>query len=99
MAGERKSVSALTALLIALPFGLVLAWSLPTQGPSRAELAEALSSASARPVPASDLRDLSCDDPGTQGIACRWQQRVDGDWQARSGALAVSAGGWQLVER
>lgn len=99
MAGKARPVSALRALLIALPIGLILAWSLPTQGPSRAELAQAITARDGGAVSARDLRDLQCGNAVGGGYACRWMQREGDAWQARAGHVHVSAEGWRLTAR
>ncbi|MBO9576270.1 MAG: hypothetical protein J7494_11070 [Sphingobium sp.] len=94
---EPKMTGAVTALLIALPFALVLAWSQPTRGPSRAELAEALSREAGRTIAASDLRSIRCT---VQSVTyeCRWEQRADEAWSERSGRLATGGDGWRLAK-
>ncbi len=99
MAGKARPVSALKALLIALPIGVILAWSLPTRGPSRAELAQALMARDGGAVKASDLRDIQCRNATRGGYACRWMQRANDAWQARAGHVQASGEGWRLAAR
>ena len=94
-----KATGALTALLIALPLGLVLAWSQPTDGPSRAELAAALTQDGGAPVAARDIESLHCEKAASIGYECRWRQRVDDVWQQREDAFAIETEGWQLLPK
>lgn len=94
---EPKVTGAATALLIALPFGLALAWSQSTVGPSRAELAAALSHGAEKPVRASDIESIACEERAASGYQCRWRQRVDEVWQARSAAVSTSGDGWRIL--
>jgi hypothetical protein len=96
MFGAGGSFKALPALAIALLIGLVLAISQRTVGPSRAELAQALSKSGKDTVTASDVRSLRCDEFQTGGYACRWQQREDGAWFERSGQAQIDAAGWHV---
>lgn len=93
-----RSPGALMALLIAAPFALVLAWSQPSSAPSRAELAKALDRAGQGAITASDIRSIDCAEPDAAGYACRWRQREDGAWLARSGRFAVGASGWRFMD-
>ncbi len=88
MAAQPRSLGGLAALLIALAVGLVLAFSQRTSGPSRAELAQALSRTGNGAVATGDLRSLTCAEPTPQGYACRWQQREDDLWRDRPAAWA-----------
>ncbi|HEY1125313.1 MAG TPA: hypothetical protein VGE65_06745 [Sphingobium sp.] len=95
MPAETGSLKGLPALLAALLVGLVLALSQRTIGPSRAELADALSSARPQRVGANEIRSLTCREaPG--GFTCRWRQLEDGLWVDRAGAARIDAGGWHL---
>lgn len=96
MIGAGGSLKALPALAIALLIGLVLAISQRTVGPSRAELAQALSKSGKDPVAASDVRSLRCTEAATGGYACRWQQREDGAWIDRSDSARIDATGWHM---
>jgi hypothetical protein len=94
--GERRSARIAVAVAVAL--GLVLAWSQGRDGPSRIELAQALSATADRPVRGDDLRAIGCTRTADgQGYACHWRQRMDGDWLARSGLLRADAQGWRLA--
>ncbi len=97
MAGQPRSLGGVAALLIALAVGLVLALSQRTTGPSRAELAQALSRAGEGAVAAGDLRSLKCGDAEARGYACRWQQREDDLWRDRSGRLGMAPDGWRMI--
>lgn len=97
MAGEPRTIGAARALLIALPFGLLLAWSQSARGPSRAELATALSQVEGRRVKAADLRSLRCDDASAGGFACRWEQLEVGRWTVQNGRLSVRDNGWVVA--
>jgi hypothetical protein len=94
--GASGSLKALPALAIALLIGLVLAVSQRTVGPSRAELAQALSKTGEDRVTASDVRSLRCDEFPAGGYACRWQQREDGAWMDRSGNARIDPIGWHV---
>jgi len=89
-----RSPGALAALLIAIPFALVLAWSQSSQAPSRAELAAALNRAGDTSVTASDIRSIDCAAPDADGYACHWRQ-LD---VARSGHFVVDSTGWRQVK-
>lgn len=93
-----KATGAMTALLIALAFGLVLAWTQRTVGPSEAELATALSRATGQQVGPGDVEALRCGESIPVGYQCRWRQRDGDSWQERGGRLAADATGWRLVE-
>lgn len=93
---EPRAMSGRRALLIALPLGIAIALTLPTRGPSRGELAQALAQAGDEDIGASDLRDLDCRE-STDGYACRWQQREAGEWTGRTGALRGGADGWRMI--
>lgn len=82
--------------MIALLIGLVLALSQRTVGPSRAELAQALSTGGNDRVAASDVHSLRCSEFSTGGYACRWQQRVDDVWTERSGRAQIDGAGWHV---
>ena len=91
-----RPMKALPALLIALIVGAVLVVSQRTVGPSRAELAQALSNADGDRVGVADIRSLKCEEaPG--GFACRWKQFVNEAWVDRSGAAKIDAGGWHAT--
>lgn len=94
---EPGRMGAVAALMIALAFGLLLAWSQSTQGPSRAELAAALSIEAGRVVAASDIRSIRCAGQSI-GYDCRWEQQVDEVWRQRGGRLATDVDGWRLVK-
>jgi hypothetical protein len=94
--GTGGSLKALPALAIALLIGLVLAISQRTVGPSRAELAQALSNSGTDRDAASDVRSLRCDELQSGGYACRWQQREDGVWIERSGNALIDTAGWHV---
>jgi len=94
MIGKPGSLKALPALAIALLVGLVLAWSQRSIGPSRAELAGALSKTGAGRVAASDIRSLRCVEAAAGGFACRWRQRVDDAWIDRTGRARIDGSGW-----
>jgi hypothetical protein len=96
VAGAPRSLGALPALAIALLAGIVLALTQRSDGPSRAELAQALMRAGDGAVPVRDLRSLSCDAYQSAGYACRWQQRIDGDWRERTGRVQIDAGAWSV---
>ena len=96
MIGAPRPMKALPAMLVALLVGLVLALSQRTTGPSRAELAEALSQAGKEKITAGDLRALRCTEAGAGGYACRWQQRVDETWVERSGSARIDGAGWHV---
>ncbi|GEM_PF-1602537 len=97
MAGRRPAAGPLKALLVALPFALVLAWTLPTQGPSRAELARALSRDGDSIAP-SDIESIRCA-AVARGVVqdCRWRQHGEQGWRSGTGRLAATAEGWLLV--
>jgi hypothetical protein len=91
-----RPMKALPALLIALIVGAVLAVSQRNVGPSRAELARALSNTDGDRVAAADIRSLKCEEaPG--GFACRWKQFVNEKWVDRTGAVKINAGGWHTI--
>lgn len=92
-----KVTGAWTALLIALPFGLILAWTQPTAGPSRAELAAVLSRDTGRDVKTADVESVHCDDTGSAVYQCRWRQQQGDAWQDRAAAITASSSGWQVV--
>ncbi len=96
MFGAGGSLKALPALGIALLIGLVLAISQRTVGPSRAELAQALSKTGKGTVAASDVRSLRCDELQSGGYACRWQQRQDDAWIEHAGQAQVNGQEWQV---
>lgn len=96
MFGAGGSLKALPALVIALLIGLVLALSQRTVGPSRAELAQALSKTGKGTIAASDVRALRCTEAATEGFACRWQQREDGAWIDRSDIARIDTAGWHV---
>jgi hypothetical protein len=96
MADAPRSLGALSALGLALLMGIILALTQRSNGPSRDELADALSRAGQSAVAASDLRSLRCDVYQSTGYACRWQQRVDGDWHERTGRVQIDARGWSV---
>jgi hypothetical protein len=86
------------ALLVALPFALILAWWEPSGAPSRAELARALGRAETQPVSAADVRDIDCArQSDVLGYPCHWRQMQDGTWHRRSGLLATGTEGWRIV--
>lgn len=94
---EPRMTGAATALLIAMPFALVLAWSQSSNEPSRAELAAAVAKATGKKVAASDIESVQCT---VQSVTydCRWLQR-DGDvWQQQAGHLSTGADGWRLAK-
>jgi len=97
MASGQPSIGAPAALLVALGIGLLLAWSQRSDGPSRAELARALSLEARANVAAADIRSVSCEQQ-TDRYACRWRQRIDGDWQDRSGSVWSGPEGWHMIE-
>jgi hypothetical protein len=97
--GVGGSLKALPALAIALLVGLVLAISQRTVGPSRAELAQALSKDGKDRVAASDVRSLRCAAIPAGGYACRWQQREDDAWTERSSNAQADDGGWQVSRK
>ncbi|MBO9581214.1 MAG: hypothetical protein J7498_10020 [Sphingobium sp.] len=96
MIGKPGSLKALPALAIALLVGLILAISQRSVGPSRAELAAALSTIGADRVAASDIRSLRCEEAGT-GFTCRWQQLRDAAWIDRTGSVRIDGGGWHAA--
>jgi len=98
MADRPPAAGPFKALLIALPFALVLAWTLPTQGPSRAELARALSR-DGETVAAADLQSIRCTRSAHgMGQDCRWRQRSETGWRTGMGRLATTGEGWRLAE-
>ncbi|MBO9670143.1 MAG: hypothetical protein J7485_06475 [Sphingobium sp.] len=96
MSGTPGSLKALPALAIALLVGIVLAWSQRSTGPSRAELAEALSKTGTGRVAASDIRSLRCAE-AARGFTCRWQQLRDDAWIDRTGNARIDGGGWHAT--
>ena len=97
MARQAPSAGAGKALLVVVPMALILAWSQRSEGPSRAELALALSRASGQTVRTGDLRFLNCA-TAQAGFDCRWEQRIDGVWQMRTGPISTSGGSWTMPE-
>lgn len=95
MVGTPGSLKALPALAIALLVGLVLAWSQRSTGPSRAELAGALSKTGAGRVAASDIRSLRCVE-AAGGFECRWEQLQDDAWIDRTGRARIDGSGWHV---
>lgn len=96
MVSWSSSKGAWAALGIALAIGILIAWTQRTTGPSRAELAQALSQPSGR-IMAADIKSLWCEEHG-DGFACRWQQREDGTWVQRSGRMQADQRGWRLAQ-
>jgi hypothetical protein len=92
-----KTTGTWTALLIALAFGLFLAWTQSTSGPSRAELATVLSHDIGRGIRAADIKSVRCDETASIVYQCRWQQLENEVWQERQARLAANAAGWHLV--
>lgn len=95
MIDKTGSLKGLPALLAALTVGLVLALSQRTTGPSRAELADALSSARPQGVGANEIRSLKCRE-AIGGFNCRWRQFEDGSWVDRAGAARIDVDGWHM---
>jgi hypothetical protein len=96
MVSWSSSKGAWGALGIALAIGVLIAWTQRSVGPSRQELARALSSSAVVVSPA-DIRSLSCEEQ-TAGFACHWQQREKGMWLDRAGGLEASARGWRVAD-
>jgi len=96
MAAEPRPLSGLAALLIAMAVGIFLALTQRSNGPSRAELAQALSQDGNVPVATSDLRSLKCAEANAQGYACRWEQQIGDGWRPKSGVVIPGAQGWRM---
>jgi hypothetical protein len=93
-----RSMGGLAALAVVLVLGLILGRTQRIEGPSRAELARALS-LSGVTVATGELRSVDCEPAPSGGYDCRWQQHVRNDWQAQSGAVVLGAQGWRMANR
>lgn len=92
-----RSMGGLAALAVVLALGIVLARTQRIEGPSRAELAQALS-LSGPAVATGELRSLDCAATPSGGYACRWQHYASERWQEQSGHIQLTHDGWR-VER
>lgn len=84
------------------PLGLVLLTGAcaATPTPTRDELDRALRAFDAAPEAPADITHIACRslEADPTEFACRWRQREGRTWQGWQSHLAVSGGGWQLID-
>lgn len=85
--------------MIAFPALLLFAVAVTDGGPTRAELAAALTERG-RAVRASDVRIVRCVAPEEEPTEyrCSWRERDGRSWRRRDNWFAIDGSGWRVID-